>query len=308
MRTIGSLESKESADRFRDYLYAQAIESTVEEEEDGTYSIWIIEEDQRLRAAELLHQFREVPQTIDFREAAAIARRKREEEERREKKRRSTVADAARVGYERDFTGTAYLTWGLIAACVALAIYSQLGDNRRALSPFLITDYRPHLFPGVDGVLPFLPEVRNGQIWRLITPIFIHFTFIHILFNAMVLKDLGTFIEGRFGTLYFGLLVLAFGLLSNIGQSLWYLQGPPIPFGGMSGVNYGLLGFLWIRGRFDPRASWQLNKTTVQIMLAWFFLCYTGIFGNVANTAHAVGLVCGMAWGYASSGRLRFSR
>ncbi|HEX8310712.1 MAG TPA: rhomboid family intramembrane serine protease, partial [Chthoniobacteraceae bacterium] len=253
-------------------------------------------------------KFRETPQTIDFREAAGIARRKREEEERREKSRRSTVADAARVGYEQNFSGAAYLTWGLIIACVALAIYSQLGDNKLALSPFLITPFRPYVLVGPDGTVPFLPEVWSGEIWRLITPIFIHFGLPHILFNSMAIKDLGTFIEGRFGTLYFGLLVLAFGILSNIGQSLWYLHGPPYPFGGMSGVNYGLLGFLWIRGRFDPRASWQLNKTTVQIMLAWFFLCYTGIFGNVANTAHAVGLICGMAWGYASSGRLRFSR
>jgi GlpG protein len=284
MRTIGNLESKDSADRFRDYLYAQAIEATIEEEDDGTYSIWIIEEDQRLRAAELLHKFRQVPETIDFREAAAIARRKREEEERREKTRRSTVADAERVGYEQNFTGAAYLTWGLIIACIALAIYSQLGENMRALSPFLISPWRPFIFPHADGTIPFLPEVQSGEIWRLITPIFIHFGWAHILFNSMALKDLGTFIEGRFGTLYFAILVLVFGLLSNLGQSLWTLREPGASdFGGMSGVNYGLLGFLWIRGRFDPNASWNSIRPPSRSCSRGFFSA-TPAFSGTSQT------------------------
>jgi GlpG protein len=33
-------------------------------------------------------------------------------------------------------------------------------------------------------------------------------------------------------------------------------------------------------------------------MVIWFFLCFTGLVGNIANTVHAVGFGVGMAWGY----------
>ena len=70
---------------------------------------------------------------------------------------------------------------------------------------------------------------------------------------------------------------------------------------GMSGVVYGLLGYAWMKGRFDPGSGLLLHPQTVAMMLIWFFLCLTGLMGNIANTAHAVGLVLGIAWGYASS-------
>jgi hypothetical protein len=76
---------------FRDHLYLNGIESQIEDEEDGSFSIWVLDEDQRARATQLLEEFRAAPQVIDFRQAAAEARRKRESEEREERKRRSTV-------------------------------------------------------------------------------------------------------------------------------------------------------------------------------------------------------------------------
>ena len=34
----------------------------------------------------------------------------------------------------------------------------------------------------------------------------------------------------------------------------------------------------------------------------WFFLlCFTGVFGNIANLAHAGGLLVGIGWGFASA-------
>jgi GlpG protein len=306
MRTIGKLDGEELAARFRDHLYLNGIESQIDDEDDGSFSIWVLEDDQRARAAQLLEEFRAAPQAIDFRQAAAEARRRREAEEREERTRRSTVVDTARIGYERNIMGMPVLTVSVIIICIAVGIYSQLGGDRASLKPLLISQYfhqwqtglTQNAFTAALGHFGWLPEVRSGQIWRLLTPVFIHFGIPHIVFNLLMFKDLGTFVENRFGPRYLAIQILIFGVLSNIGQALW---GSPF-FGGMSGVVYALLGFMWIRGRYDRDAGWQLNKTTVQMMLIWYVLCFTGLVGSIANTAHTVGLLAGMAWGYLSSG------
>ena len=47
-----------------------------------------------------------------------------------------------------------------------------------------------------------LKEVRSGQIWRIFTPILIHFSIIHIIFNILWLRDLGSIVQIRFGAGY----------------------------------------------------------------------------------------------------------
>jgi GlpG protein len=70
-------------------------------------------------------------------------------------------------------------------------------------------------------------------------------------------------------------------------------------FGGMSGVVYGLLCYMWIQGKFNPAGDLSLNPQIVTFMIAWFFLCLTGLLRvDVANTAHAAGAVVGGVWGY----------
>ena len=44
------------------------------------------------------------------------------------------------------------------------------------------------------------------------------------------------------------------------------------------------------------------------IMIAWLFLCMTGLVGPVANTAHVVGLVVGAAIAYAPIGWRKIGR
>ena len=97
------------------------------------------------------------------------------------------------------------------------------------------------------------------------------------------------------------LLVVVIGVCSNLAQ--YYYSGPV--FGGMSGVVYGLLGYIWIRGKFDPGSGLYLHPQTVIMMLIWFVACFTPLVPHVANTVHAVGLVIGIVWGYLSSLRYR---
>jgi GlpG protein len=179
---------------------------------------------------------------------------------------------------------------------VAVALYSKLGTDYRPLRYLLITSLR----------FTDLPEVRSGEVWRLLTPIFIHFGPWHLLFNMLCFKDFGTLVEVRQGTLRLAMLVVIIGVLSNLGEfyfgHLAVFGGSAdgrhhIFFGGMSGVIYGLLGYVWIRGKCDPSSLLAIDPRSVSMAILWFFLCLFRIIPNVANAAHFVGLAVGMIWG-----------
>lgn len=180
-----------------------------------------------------------------------------------------------------------FLTIALLAICIVIALASNFGDNRAIIENFLISKY-------IGGGEWLLPEIRNGQYWRLITPIFIHFGVLHIVFNSLWLWELGGAIERTSQAWKLGLLVFVMGLLSNLAQ--YFYAGPY--FGGLSGVVYGLLGYVWAYGRFNPMARLALNQSVMIMMLIWFVLCWTGILGPIANMAHTAGLLVGLLWGW----------
>ena len=70
----------------------------------------------------------------------------------------------------------------------------------------------------------------------------------------------------------------------------------------MSGVVYGVFGFIWMRSKVDPSSGMFMSQGTVTILIVWLFFCMTPfseqVVGNVANWAHGVGLLVGMAAGY----------
>lgn len=180
------------------------------------------------------------------------------------------------------------VTVGLIAVCVVVALYSSLGNDEKSLLPLFIS-----LTPA-SGPYGVLPEVKSGEVWRLLTPMFIHFGVLHIVFNMIWLKDIGSAIEHRDGSKLFVAMVVVTALCSNIGQYLW--SGPA--FGGMSGVVYGLFGYVAVRSLLAPRSGYYMPGQTVLIMLAWFVACLLGVIPHVANAAHGYGLLVGVIWGF----------
>ncbi len=294
MRMIGSIGNKKQAEQFGNYLFVQGIQNRVTPEEDGSYGIWVYDESRIPIANQLLSIFLENPQAPEFRKTSRMAGALRGSKRREDARSRSNFIDV-RTQWHRYDRRIGPLTLTLIAISVGVGLLTGLGHARDFLQPLLITNYQiaGNYMEWQRG----LPEIAHGQVWRLITPIFIHFGFLHLLFNMLWLKDLGTIIEQRQGSLYLGIMVLTIGILSNVGQYL--VSGPS--FGGMSGVVYGLLGYMWIRGKLDPASGLSLNQGVVTMMILWFFLCLTGLVGNVANTAHAAGLASGMAWGFISA-------
>ena len=73
----------------------------------------------------------------------------------------------------------------------------------------------------------------------------------------------------------------------------WWVSGPY--FGGLSGVVYALLSYLWILGRYGGHRRYRVDPVLGIILLAMLPLAGTGIFGEFANSAHIGGLVSGAA-------------
>jgi GlpG protein len=279
MRLIGHLQNEASARTFAGYLVSLDIRNQVEPDSDG-WAVWIHSEDQIEAGQQALAAFSANPNDTKFKRAAEAAAdiEKRRNREEAAAARRTRTADQI---WNR--TGRMPLTIGLIVVSVVVTGLS-------AGLPDLHTDHWLYISEWGFG---WLPEVRSGQVWRLITPIFMHFSLMHLIFNMMVLRDFGGIIEARQGTGRLAILTFVLALVSNLGQ--YVIFGPG--FGGMSGVLYGLFGYIWVRGQCDPDSGLGLSPFTVAIMLVWFFLCLFGVLGQVANGAHAVGLVMGIILG-----------
>ena len=186
-----------------------------------------------------------------------------------------------------------YVNWVLILGSVAIALLSSLGEDQEKLLPFFIS-LQPAYSPNC------LLEVRHGEVWRLFTPAFLHFGIVHLGFNMMGLKNIGDPMEVVHGWRFYLVLTTVLGVCSSLGQ--YFITGSPF-FGGMSGILYGLFGYLWTRGVFDPVYPLRLPKQTVIIALVWFVACFSGVLGPIANSAHTVGLVMGAVWGLLASRR-----
>ena len=297
MRLVGELEELAYARTFSDYLIQLGIGNQIIEEPSGdkiVYEIWVHEEDKVEQSEELLKRFLEDPDEEEYQGVSKIARKIKKQAEK-EAKEKPQYMDARTTIFYRGTTRRGALTLLLVLACVVVGVLSKLGENSNAMKMLFITEYWR------EGAYIYwkqgLPEIMNWQIWRLFTPMFIHFGIMHLAFNMLWLWDLGNMVEDRKGTLFLAIFILIVSGPSNWAQ---YLVSSP-GFGGMSGVVYGLLGYIWMKGKYDPASRLSLHKTTVAMMIGWYFLCLIGIIPNIANMAHTVGLVVGIAWGYLTS-------
>lgn len=310
MRQLTRFEEEGTAKRFSEVLYVNGVSNRVSDD-SGSFVVWVEDETLLDRSRALLAEYQREPEHPRFVEASRIARERRSAERRQEEKIRKRESQFVKR-MERTPSGVGPVTLFLIAACIVVAVVTQLGEKRDVVSMLsfaspkgafsVMIDRLTERGGGTgwkmsDSILSRFQDILSGEVWRVVTPIFLHFGFFHILFNMWWLKDLGTLIERVESSLRFAALVCFTAVVSNTAQ---YLVSGPF-FGGMSGVVYGLFGYVWLRGRLDRRSVYSMPNSTVLIMLGFFFLCFTGAMGPIANTAHAAGLICGALWAGAST-------
>ncbi len=274
MRPIGQLETEEQARTFADYLFVRDIETQVEPGSKGGWTLWVVDEDRVDESQALLSRFRSMPDAEEFYQAPHLAAARRREAAHESRKEEKSLKRPAAFPWRMRGGG---LTTALLVACVAVGLATQLGRNSEWTGWLLMS----------------LDRVQAGQAWRLFTPALLHFTLWHLLFNLLWLQDLGTVLETKLGTARFAAMVAVVALVSNLAQ---YLAGGA-GFGGMSGVIYGLFGYLWVRGKRDFRFGVILSPMTSGLLLIFLALGIFGLLGPTANAAHFSGLVVGGALG-----------
>jgi rhomboid protease GluP len=180
------------------------------------------------------------------------------------------------------------VTIALIAACVLVFVIMVL----RGVSAFNPTPQQAIAF-GAD----FGPLTLNGQWWRLVTSMFVHFGLIHIGLNMWCLWNLGRAAESLLGRFSYILAYLASGIFGSIASVYWH----PLAAGaGASGAIFGLAGVLvsFVYLKKTP-AHLQINSKMLGSLGT--FIAYNLIFGaaipGISNAAHLGGLVMGLAVG-----------
>jgi GlpG protein len=311
---IGSIERDTDAERFSDYLLAQKIENMVEESNSGHWAVWVEKDDDIDRAKTELDTFLRDPSDGRYAKSSAAAARAREEWAKQKKRKRTQYIDVrTRWGQAQQWAAPLTLALIALSAIVSLGTRSIMGGraaNRELLDPLLFVSMDSDRLtkfatehPGIDSRFEFamkywLDHLKRGQIWRIFTPMYVHWDFFHFLFNMFWMRDLGGMIEIQRGTRRLAWLVLLCAFFAHCGEYIWSASDGISAFGGMSGVVYGLFGYVWVKGRFEPQEGLGISPQATMIMIAWLIICAVGIIGNVANAAHVVGMLAGAAAAY----------
>lgn len=146
----------------------------------------------------------------------------------------------------------------------------------------------------------FGPATQDGQWWRLLSALFIHFGVVHLTLNMWALWDIGRLVERLFGSTRFALLYLGSGVAGNLLSLV--VQGNQAISGGASGAIFSLYGallvFLWReRRQVDPREfRWLFGGALLFTVL---MLGFGFVVPGIDNSAHGGGLIAGALLGMA---------
>lgn len=133
----------------------------------------------------------------------------------------------------------------------------------------------------------------QNEVYRWWSPMFIHLSLMHIVMNSFWWWVLAREVETRDGHLILVLLTLTLALGAAFAQ---YLAVGPY-FAGLSGVTYGLMGWIWGRQIFK-RSEYQLPSWLfpfmIVSMLIMMFVDSAGMNLNIGHESHLAGAVIGV--------------
>jgi membrane associated rhomboid family serine protease len=141
----------------------------------------------------------------------------------------------------------------------------------------------------------------EGEPWRLVSSALPHVNSVHLLFNLYWLWRLGSLLEERYGSARTLALYALLAAGSAAAEHAVFRGGV-----GLSGVGYGIVGFLAVAQRHDARLDDAMDPSTLQLFGIWFLVCIGLTVTEVmpiANVAHGMGFVLGASCGWAATAR-----
>ena len=147
-------------------------------------------------------------------------------------------------------------------------------------------------------------HVVEGEWWRLATAVFLHGNLIHLLFNTLVLFDLGPAVEEMYGAARFLVLYFLAGIAGSLASLLWH----PLAIGiGASGALFGLIGVMIAYG-YQQRTTLGEQVKTMYVRWAIYGLLFGFVIPGIDNAAHIGGLLTGLVFGALVSDTPSFQR
>ena len=297
MRQIGSLAREADAERLAAYLITQGIAANTEQEGDD-WAIWVRDENRLDDAREAFRDFKHNPEDTRYDNVERVAAKlRREEAEQREAARKNVVEMRGKWGSSKA-AKKAPVVFALIACCVLASLWTKSMGSPEAyavskeaeLLRFASRESMSQV-DSSDRAAVFV-DIRQGEVWRLITPIFMHGGIWHLVMNVYWIYYLGAQIEHFDGKWKLILLVVAASVIPNAAQAVSH--GPN--FLGISGVVTGFFGYVWIKSKYDPTSRLTIANFTIMFFIVYLFYCL--FRENVANEAHFVGLGVGVVIAY----------
>ncbi|KZN52549.1 rhomboid family intramembrane serine protease GlpG [Pseudoalteromonas luteoviolacea] len=271
MKLLGSFSDPRAVQGAVDYLRTLGVESQLHSEDGRTVSVWVQEQD-LLTAQAIWQEFLDNPYHEKYSNASWQVG--------------ETDGVLKYQGTQLNlFQRFVRLNWLVqVVTIIALLVY---------ISFYFFTP------SAVFEALKF--DINHP--WSWLTPAFMHFGAVHLLFNLSWWVFLGNQIVNRAGFIILLSLFTVSALLSNWAQFLLVDEN----FGGLSGVVYAQMGFCWIYSYLNKDEQAILSKPMIGFMLVWMILGFTDVlFISMANWAHLVGLLTGMslaAMMYQTSGK-----
>lgn len=283
MIELVSFNHLRAAQALVDYLNVEKIPAKINKHENS-YLVFIEKAETFDQAASILEEFLNDPDNEKFRRASWESTEGHYIEGNKQYASSSLLQDI--------FSRSGIFT--IIVTIICLGVYALMSVQ----DPEQI--FQLLRFPHVGET-----ELRSIEFFKFLTPIFLHFSVPHLIFNLMWWWVYGGKIEQLQSSIHLILLTLTIGLLSNTAQ---YLTSGP-NFGGLSGVVYGVLAYCWVWGKIRPQDQLFLPNSLFNFMIIWLLIGYVGlldsVMGKMANAAHLGGLLSGLLLGFIFASRKR---
>ncbi len=316
MRSLGQIDGRKPTEQFVAFLLTQKIKTHIEgvEGKADYWEVWVRNEDQLAEANKHLLTFKQNPTDSRYDMAMKEATRLLEAEQK-------TKHAAARNIRQMDASRTPQLTRGpippLTLTLVILAVVVSFASNFMDLRALKNNKWGEVVVNELSFVEPAAwnktqdpaASLKRGELWRVVTPIFMHGSMLHLAFNLFMLVSLGRLTERIQGTPKFAVFVLMLAVFPNLLQGLMppSLGGSPL-FVGISGVVYGLFGYIWIRSSRHPEMGVAIPMPMVVVVLGMIVLGFAAGMSEselaagwrLANFCHLGGLLVGIAVAFAS--------